>query len=222
MRICSVEGCDKKYLAKGFCRYHYSKNHRLSETKICSIADCKNVVLVKGVCNTHYIRIKKNKPVETKSCYELTPKERLLKFVKINEETNCWDWIGAKNRKGYGSLHFGGKTRIAHRMSYELYVGEIPSGLLVCHHCDQPECINPEHLFLGTDLDNSNDKFLKGRQRFLVGEDNVTSKLTTFEIVEIKNMLKEGIGLTVIAKKYNTSRSNIDSIKKHKSWRHIN
>lgn len=81
----------------------------------------------------------------------------------------CWPWIGYKNHKGYGRMmvRIGNKfaSRNAHRVSYELFVGQIPDGAIICHECDNPSCVNPEHLFLGTPLANTQDMLLKGRCR---------------------------------------------------------
>lgn len=75
----------------------------------------------------------------------------------------CHIWTGVKNPKGYGSINFKGKNLRAHRISYTIYNGEIPYGLLVCHRCDNPPCVNPAHLFVGTASDNEQDKLSKGR-----------------------------------------------------------
>ncbi len=102
---CSVINCDRDYLAKKLCRYHYLKNKRINETQKCSIDGCENKCIAKGFCNSHYTRIIRNKPVEEKSYHELSPKERLSKFVSVDESSGCWLWNGGKNKKGYGSIH---------------------------------------------------------------------------------------------------------------------
>ncbi len=75
----------------------------------------------------------------------------------------CWTWTGACNRAGYGMVRVDRRTELAHRISYELSVGPVAAGLEVCHRCDNPPCVNPDHLFMGTRQDNESDKKLKGR-----------------------------------------------------------
>jgi len=85
------------------------------------------------------------------------------KFVRA--ESGCWLWKAGMNHAGYGWFNTFGKSRLANRVSWELYCGPIPVGLKVLHHCDVPACVNPEHLFIGTDADNVRDKMQKGRWR---------------------------------------------------------
>lgn len=189
--------------------------------KICSIDGCNNKHLAKGFCNSHYLRSKRGKNLELKSCYQMDIKERLFSFINMNSN-GCWDWIGAKNKKGYGCLSYKNKTTIAHRLSYLLFIGEIPKDLHVLHRCDNPKCINPNHLFLGTDLDNSNDKISKGRFVCSYGKDNGNSKLTDEQVVDIKIKIKKGLSFASISRTYEVSETTIAYIAKNKSWRHIN
>lgn len=83
--------------------------------------------------------------------------------AKVLKTEGCWLWQGGLFPKGYGSFWLDGKNRTAHRVAYELYVGKVPSDLIVCHRCDVRSCVNPHHLFLGTDQDNADDRERKGR-----------------------------------------------------------
>ena len=145
---------------------------------------------------------------------------KLLNNVIINDETGCWEWQGATLRGGYGNLRVDGKNCQTHRLSYEFYVGDIPKGMLVCHHCDNPSCCNPEHLFLGTYLDNAKDRNNKDRQA--KGETCAQSKLTEQDVLKIRALWDAGnISMRKIAKRYNMAYSQINSILHRKTWVHI-
>lgn len=83
----------------------------------------------------------------------------------ITAKTGCWLWLGTLDKDGYGKLKRYGKNIRAHRFFYETHIGPIEEGKLICHSCDNPRCVNPEHLFQGTNLDNEKDKDSKGRRR---------------------------------------------------------
>jgi len=146
------------------------------------------------------------------------PKEHLNKFTKLNQENGCIEWIGTKGFFGYGRMYFNGKEDKAHRVSYVLNNGEIPKGLFVCHKCDNPSCVNPEHLFLGTALDNNRDRILKGRSVHLSGEDVPTSKLTENQV---KDIYVDDRVHTLIAKDFNVTRECVSSIKNKRSWKNV-
>ena len=89
--------------------------------------------------------------------------ERFRQKVAVGHKKECWEWQGNRDQYGYGVIFYNGKLAKAHRLSWTLHFGNITDGLCVCHHCDNPSCVNPSHLFLGTHQDNAKDRESKGR-----------------------------------------------------------
>lgn len=144
-------------------------------------------------------------------------------MAKVVIENGCWIWQGSKNDKGYGRIRSGKKTFRAHRVSYEAFHGPIPKGHGVLHKCDNPSCINPDHLFSGTQFDNMSDASTKGRLLGMKGEDNPSCVLTKNEVLSIYNSpdkLKRGFVFRA-AKKYVVNRGTIISILDGSRWSHI-
>lgn len=139
-----------------------------------------------------------------------------------NSIKDCWNWTGAKKPTGYGNVRVDKKYMLAHRVAFQISNGEIPSGYIVCHICDNPSCCNPSHLMLGTIKSNAADMVLKNRHAKKKvsnrGERNCNSKLNNEQVREIKKMLSEKIYQHEIAKKFNVSQSTIHSINVGNTW----
>lgn len=159
------------------------------------------------------------------------------KVDKSKGENSCWEWTRYKDKDGYGQLRFKGRMYLAHRFSYMTYVGAIPEGMLICHKCDNPSCVNPDHLFIGTHLDNKRDCIKKGRlnprkggdhhcrlhpELIIRGGEHYKAKLSNSQALEIRNLhSREGIKLKDAIRKYKISRSSFYRIINNKSYRTI-
>ena len=145
--------------------------------------------------------------------------ERFWPKVDIRGPDDCWEWLAGKNYKGYGIL-MRKESKKAHRIAYELTYGPIPNGLHICHHCDNPGCMNPTHLFAGTDMDNTADCIRKGR--FIKGEQNGQAKLTSEQVLSIRGEYSQGnTSYPKLGVKYNVDPSTIGKIINQETWRHI-
>jgi hypothetical protein len=162
--------------------------------------------------------------------------ERFLVMAKMGEYPSaCWSWLGCKDHRGYGRIHAGrkGYPKKAHRISWMLHVGPIPEGLEVCHSCDNTECTNPRHLFLGTHADNMADAQKKGRAAkpqliglsINAGERNGQAKLTDAQATEIRSLAELGYRTKEISDQYGISPSHVRSIatgnRRNTNLRHI-
>lgn len=156
--------------------------------------------------------------------------ERFWSKVNVCDDDSCWEWKASIMNSGYGQFitRHNGKTYAlsCHRLSYEITFGNIPDGLLVCHHCDNKICVNPKHLFLGTASDNLYDAVRKGRHKSnskkMSGERNPRAKLSKDDIMKIRSLFSKGVTRDELYKKYPiVYHTQICLIINKKTWKHI-
>ena len=191
MKECFVDGCRKKVVAKGFCDRHYRRSKEGLEMTVPIIE------------------------------FGLSLKDRVLKGMDIKDlKTGCVNWKMYRNPDGYGQFGFNGKKVFAHRSSYEVFIGEIPKGFIVRHICDNPSCVNPEHLEIGTKQDNSNDCISRGR--FPLGEKHWNTTLSNEQVVCIRDYYSTGnFTLLELGKRFGVSFQTISRIVRREVWIHL-
>ena len=141
--------------------------------------------------------------------------------VSVGSESECWPWSGCCVPSGYGHLRISGKDKAAHRVAWELACFPIPSGLEVCHKCDNPRCCNPGHLFLGTHAENQSDMSRKGRARGARGECSPRAKLTAGGVVDIRRRFADGESQAGIARSLGLHPSSVFGIVRGTRWAHL-
>ena len=159
-----------------------------------------------------------------KCFFNKTPTQRFWEKVKRGKRNECWIWIGSKIPQGYGNGWWNGYQELAHRISWIIANGNIPRELDVLHRCDNPPCVNPRHLFLGTAKDNALDMVEKGRFRSgnLRGVQIGNSKLKDADILEIRRFYKtKEYTYTSLGRRYGVSYQQIANIISKKHWKHL-
>lgn len=151
--------------------------------------------------------------------------ERFWRRVDVGTPDECWMWTGQRDTHGYGLLGSAFRDRPAyitmraHRLSYELAHGPIPAGMVVCHHCDNPSCVNPAHLFLGTQSDNTRDMTAKKRQAR--GERHSQTRLTEDDVREIRSALAAGETQRSIGERFGIHQTTVSNIATRITWDHV-
>jgi hypothetical protein len=149
-------------------------------------------------------------------------------WEKVNKSSACWLWIGATTEFGYGVMWSDGSNVVAHRVSWQLHHGPVPVGMQVCHRCDVPQCVNPHHLFLGTQRDNMLDRETKGRgmrarrwdNRAAKGERHGFVKLSTSQVIAIREQSSR-LSHSTLAHNYGVCRQTVTDIVSRRTWRHV-
>lgn len=136
-----------------------------------------------------------------------------------NRKNGCWEWTAGIGKQGYGRFKRNGKTRLAHRVSYELHVAHIPSDALVLHKCDNRICVNPDHLFVGTQKDNQLD--MKSKKRHVFGEKSPNAKLSESDVLRMYSLYDEGMGTIRLAKMFKITKNLAWRIVRGLQWEHL-
>lgn len=172
---------------------------------MCSVGWCERTAYAKGYCPRHYMQFRRTgNPLTRRNRQEASLLERLQFYGWQVTGTGCWEWCGKRDAAGYGVLNLDQVPHRTHRLAYETWVGSIPDGLLIRHKCDNPPCINPEHLETGTHADNARDKVKRGR---------APRKLTEQDVLDIRREYGYGV-LTqqMLADVYGVSRSTVGNV----------
>jgi len=145
-------------------------------------------------------------------------------WSRIEKTDDCWNWKGGKTIAGYGLVYEqlrGGKRirRYAHRIMWEIHNGSIPAKHYGCHHCDNPSCVNPEHLFCGTSKENHQDCIAKGRDNY--GERNGQASLTEKQVLEMRQMRKQGLQYKEIARLFRVKEGTAYKAASGRNWRYL-
>lgn len=222
MNICSIEGCDKPLYARGLCQMHYARDRKSKPIKICSIDGCNGALYARGWCEMHYARWqRKGDTSKADVGVQLKRDEIIARFESNTDKTEtCWIWTGSINSAGYGTVSLNGESHLVHRLSWDLFRSEPIGSKFVLHICDVKTCVNPSHLFSGSQAENIADMIRKGRKRNAgaKGTKHHRCKLTEQDVRLIRD---SGQKWADIAKQFEISVGNVAMIRSRKSWRHL-
>ena len=200
----------------------------------CTAIDCTDDAKMRGWCQKHYTRWRRHGDPEVVGPFRVPPHGPRRGLAqrwseKVHVSPGCWEWKGARNEKGYGLIWTGSKLGKAHRVSWELHFGPIPDGLSVLHHCDNPPCVRPDHLWIGTSADNAQDRQAKGRQNRAPGDlrknpprgEKARHKLTEAQVLEIRRRAGTTTN-AALSREYGVPAMQIGMIISRRSWAWLN
>lgn len=181
----------------------------------CSVDGCERELRARGFCATHYARFKRNgteRPFKTARV-----SERMIRRGWTVTESGCWEWNGTRSAENYGSISVGNKTRLTHRLAYETWVGPIPEGNVVRHKCDNPPCMRPEHLEVGTYRDNTQDMIERGRSAW--HKSSHLAKLSWAKVREARLLASEGRSARELAEDFGVGYTTMCRVLSGKTWK---
>lgn len=186
----------------------------------CSVDGCEGSHKAKGLCPKHYRRLQRRGSTEDTLGCSGDPIDRFSRIGWLVTDDGCFEWKGAVNKKwGYGLFRSGpGTSGLAHRFIYQHLNGTLSDEIFVCHTCDNPPCVNPDHLFEGTAGDNNRDRHKKGRSGWAPKEDNGNHKLTLDEVRKIRYQYGRGALQRELAEDYGVHQTAISSIVRGATW----
>jgi len=183
---------------------------------VCAEEGCRNAVHARKLCSKHYRRWLKHGSTEFPGDTCMEDRFRRTGWTEVlrSLDTPCWEWRGTISVRGYGRVSFMYRHLMAHRFSYEIHCGPIPLGYVVRHRCDNPPCVNPEHLETGTQGENLRD--MVERDRMPRGSSRPNALLSWGKVEEIRSSQETGAAL---AKKFGVSRSVVSNVRRNKTWK---
>lgn len=189
----------------------WQRNNKEKRKEICARYNLKKGIGILQPCEECGKRCKK-----TPEGHLCSTKCNFLSKVEVKDE--CWIWKGALDEYGYGKYKVEGKTKKAHRVAYEIFLEKIPPGKIVCHMCDNPQCVNPHHLWTGTQKDNMQDRSKKGRAPSHTGRPR---RLNKEKVLLIRELYNEGNSQRAIGRMIKHPTHLIHCVVNKKTWRHI-
>lgn len=247
-RQCSVDGCGRAHYGRGWCEMHYQRwkatgdlgpaglKRQVPDT--CTVPGCNKPYSSKGMCEVHRSRMRRTGSLEPT---RIVGDDAARLWSRVDRAGPipghmphlgpCWVWTGNQLKSGHGLIRsIEADTYLAHRLSWHLNVGPIPEGMCVLHHCDNPPCVRPDHLFIGTRADNTADMLRKNRQRvdagvaalraFHVGQDNPQARMTAQKVIELRERAAAGEHYNDLAIVFGIAASTANAIILGNSWKH--